>query len=280
MGLGGVKERQQKSSFLKQLCFETISSRISGLEEITAMMVVIPHPCPLQWRWRLDATLDFLLTRTGSLFMYDKLKTFQRKAVFKILSVFFSMVMLVVFSAGCSDIGQYKKIDFSPPAEFLLGPEDILEIHVWHNKDLSRNVVVRPDGMISLPLIGDMQAAGMTASELSKTLASRLVEYMADPTVSVHVKQVNSYFVYVLGEVTKPGKLPLKSYTTVLQAISMAGGFTQFASKNNIKVIRVIKDGQYGPKEIRIPLEYDDLVSGSGTPGNFILMSGDTIIIP
>jgi polysaccharide export outer membrane protein len=164
--------------------------------------------------------------------------------------------------------------------EFLLGPEDVLEVVVWRNQDLSRQVVIRPDGMISLPLIGDVKASGLTANQLAEEIAKRLKEFKETPSVSVSVKEVNSYYVYVLGEVTKPGKYPLKSYTTVLQAISLAGGFTPYASKNMMQVVRNSANGEGRPHEIRIPVKYDDIVSGTGSLGNFYVRSGDTIVVP
>ncbi len=141
--------------------------------------------------------------------------------------------------------------------EFLIGPEDVLDVVVWRNQDLSRTVIVRPDGMISIPLIGDVEARGVTANQLAERLAARLKEFKESPSVTVTVKEVNSYNVYVLGEVVKPGKYQLKSHTTVLQAIAMAG-----------------------PHEIRIPARYDDLVSGKGELGNFILKAADIVVVP
>src|SRR3989441_4353273 len=122
--------------------------------------------------------------------------------------------------------------------EFLIGPEDVLDVVVWRNQDLSRTVIVRPDGMISIPLIGDVEARGVTANQLAERLAARLKEFKETPSVTVSVKEMNSYNVYVLGEVAKPGKYQLKSHTTVLQAIAMAGGFTIYASKNKMQVVR------------------------------------------
>jgi polysaccharide export outer membrane protein len=164
--------------------------------------------------------------------------------------------------------------------EFLIGPEDVLDVVVWRNLDLSRTVVVRPDGMISIPLIGDVEARGVTANQLAERLAARLKEFKETPSVTVSVKEVNSYYVYVLGEVAKPGKYQLKSYTTVLQAIAMAGGFTIYASKNKMQVVRNGFNGDGRPREIRIPARYDDLVSGKGELGNFILKAADTVVVP
>ena len=141
-------------------------------------------------------------------------------------------------------------------------------------------MVIRPDGMISMPLIGEVKAAGSPSDILAKRIAERLTEYMSSPTVSVQVKEVNSYFIYVMGEVAKPGKYPLKSYATVLQGVSLAGGFTPFASKNKMQVVRNVDDANGGKQEFRIPAGFSNLTSGTGPVGNFVLRSGDTIVVP
>lgn len=165
--------------------------------------------------------------------------------------------------------------------EFLLGPEDVVEVTVWRNQDLSRIVIVRPDGMISLPLIGDVQSSGLTAAQVGEKISKRLTEYKENPAVSVSVKEINSYYIYVVGEVTRPGKYALKSYATVLQGISLAGGFTQYASRNRMAVLRwSASKGSGSERQVRIPVSYDDLISGKGRVGNFTLMSGDTIVVP
>ena len=165
--------------------------------------------------------------------------------------------------------------------DFLLGPEDVLDIVVWKNEDLSqKGVVIRPDGKISMPLIGEVQANGRTANQLASQIASRLKEYKDNPVVTVGVKEVNSYYVYVLGEVTKPGKYQLKSHATVLQAVAIASGFTMYAAKNKMKVIRHVQGENGTTREIRIPARYDDLISGEGEIGNFVLKTGDVVIVP
>jgi len=165
--------------------------------------------------------------------------------------------------------------------DFLLGPEDVLDIVVWKNEDLSqKGVVVRPDGKISMPLIGEVQANGRTANQLASQIASRLKEYKDNPVVTVGVKEVNSYYVYVLGEVAKPGKYQLKSHATVLQAVAIASGFTNYAAKNKMKVIRHVQGENGTTREIRIPARYDDLISGEGEIGNFVLKTGDVVIVP
>ena len=169
----------------------------------------------------------------------------------------------------------------SAKKEFLLGPEDVLDIVVWKNDDLSQKaVVVRPDGMISMPLIGEITAGGLTANQLASQIASRLKEFKERPAVTVSVKEVNSYYVYVLGEVGKPGKYQLKSHATVLQAVAVANGFTVYAAKNKMKVLRQMQGEDGKTREIRIPARYDELVSGSGEIGDFVLKTGDVIVVP
>lgn len=161
--------------------------------------------------------------------------------------------------------------------DYKIGPEDVLEIIVWRNQDLSKTVTVRPDGKISLPLIGDVYAVGLTPDQLTKEIVNRLKEYKENPNVSVVVKEVNSYGIYVLGEVAHPGKYQLKSYTTVLQAVSMAGGFTPYASKSKMFMLRKVPDRE---TEVRIPIDYDEIVSGEDSTHNAILVPGDTLVVP
>lgn len=159
---------------------------------------------------------------------------------------------------------------------YRIGPEDSLEIQVWKNKDLSRQATVRPDGKVSLPLVGDVQASGLTTGELEKVITDRLAEFVEAPHVSVLVAEVNSYFFYITGEVAKPGKYPIKGHTTLLQAVSMAGGFTPFAARNKISVFRKEADG--GDKIIRV--KYDEILSTGDAKANIALQTGDTIVVP
>lgn len=191
------------------------------------------------------------------------------------------IVMLGVgLAAGCVTESGNPVKDTVMAGEFLLGPEDVLDVTVWRNQDLSRQVVVRPDGMISMPLIGDIQASGMTANQLAARIAERLKDYKENPSVTVSVKEVNSYNIYVLGEVQKPGKYQLKTQTSVLQAIAVAGGFTIFASKNKMQVVTTEANGDGKPHEIRIPVSYNDLLTGKGERGNFVLKAGDIVVVP
>ena len=165
--------------------------------------------------------------------------------------------------------------DVSPSQDYIIGPEDTVEVQVWKNPDLSRTVTVRPDGKISLPLIGDVQAAGQTAAQLTEAVTEKLKTYYKEPAqVTVIVTQVNSYVIYVLGEVKGQGKYVVRSGTTFLQAISLAGGFTQFASTNKITLRRRGADS----KESAIPIRYRDVLTGR--QANLILKPGDTIIVP
>lgn len=196
-----------------------------------------------------------------------------------ILAWVLPLIVISLVAVGCSSIIQER--DYDAPSGFMLGPEDVLEIAVWKNADLSRTTAIRPDGLISMPIIGDVQAAGLTADGLAHRIAERLKQFVAgNPAVSVSVKELNSYSIFVLGEVTKPGKYQAKSYVTLLQAISMGGGFTEYAKKNNLQVVRNRLNGDNKIHETRIPIRYDDLLVGRGEPGNMILLSGDTVIVP
>jgi len=175
-------------------------------------------------------------------------------------------------------IAEAKSADKS---QFLLGPEDVLEVNVWRSEDITqKEVVVRPDGKIAMPLIGDIDVNGRTASELAGQIEELLKEYKEKPSVSVKVREVNSYYVYVLGDVVRPGKYQLKSHATVLQAIAVAGGFTPFAAKNRMKVRRTVAGKSGQSTEFQIPAHYDELVSGEGEIKDFVLKTGDVLVVP
>jgi|GEM_PF-425019 len=160
--------------------------------------------------------------------------------------------------------------------EYVIGSEDALEVLVWRNEMLSRpRIVVRPDGKISLPLIGEVHAAGFTALQLKEEIEKRLKEYQELPTVTVIVSEINSYYIYILGEIAKPGRYQLKSNISVLQAVTLAGGFTNWASPDSMVVLR-----RNGEKEEKIKVRYKKIISGSRPEDNIILKPGDTIIIP
>jgi polysaccharide export outer membrane protein len=158
--------------------------------------------------------------------------------------------------------------------EYRIGPEDSLRISVWENRDLTLDLVVRPDGKISMPLIQDVLAEGQTATELANTIHQRLLTFVREPQVSVIVLQVNAPKYFVMGNVTRPGPYLLRSETSILQALSLAGGFTQFASPRSIKLIRNTAGKQQVQK-----VNYYNIIDEGGE-GNFILQSGDTIVVP
>lgn len=208
--------------------------------------------------------------------MYGAVHT--RRSISGVLLV--SAFLLIV--TGCTG-PSVEVIDEANSAQkdFLLGPEDVLEIAVWRNQDLTqKEEIVRPDGKISMPLIGEVEASGRTADQLGAQITERLKAFKENPSVSVRVKEVNSYYVYVLGEAVKPGKYKLKSHATVLQALAVAGGFTTYASKNKIQVIRTVATENGNSKEVRIPVRYDDLMSGNGEIRNFVLKTGDVVVVP
>lgn len=159
--------------------------------------------------------------------------------------------------------------------EYQIGPEDVLSISVWKNEAMSRVVPVRPDGMISLPLLDDVKAAGLTPMQLRDLLAQKLAEYVPSPSVSVIVNDVRSFKVSVLGEVARPSRYELKSRTTVLDVIAMAGGFNQFAARTRIIVLR-----QNGDKRVRIPFNYNKIVEGGTDEDILYLQPGDIVLVP
>ena len=160
-------------------------------------------------------------------------------------------------------------------AEYKIGPEDVLHIDVWKEAELTRSVPVRPDGKITLPLLNDVQAAGLTPMELASVISEGLKKYVNNPQVTVSVSAINSRRVYVTGEVTKPGAFPLLPNLTVLQALTSAGGFTQFAKIKNTYILRT-ESG----RQVKIPFNYKAVLSGKKPEDNILLRPGDTIVVP
>jgi polysaccharide export outer membrane protein len=165
----------------------------------------------------------------------------------------------------------------APVAEpgYRLGAEDVLLISVWKDEQLTREVVVRPDGMFSFPLVGDIQAEDRTVDEIRSDLVKRLTKYIPNPNVSAAVTKVLSYKIYVVGRVNKPGEYLIGHYTDVLQALSLAGGLTPFASENDIKVIRRLK----GQQKVFL-FRYGDVRKGQELEQNILLQRGDSIMVP
>jgi polysaccharide export outer membrane protein len=161
------------------------------------------------------------------------------------------------------------------PAGYVIGPEDVLSIVVWREKDMSTDAVVRPDGKISLPLLNDLQAGGLTPDQLKGAIETAASKYMAEPNATVIVKAINSRKVHILGNVTKAGTYPLTGDITVLQLIALAGGLQEYADEKHITVMRK-EDG----KDQLFKFNYKDVIHQKNLQQNVLLKPGDTIIVP
>ncbi|OFW03798.1 MAG: hypothetical protein A3I61_16235 [Acidobacteria bacterium RIFCSPLOWO2_02_FULL_68_18] len=180
----------------------------------------------------------------------------------------------LTFMAACLAATAIASAQEPAPSAFRIGPEDVLDVQVWKNGDLSRIVPVRPDGMISLPLVNDIQAAGLTPSELRRQITERLADFVPSPEVSVIVREVHSVKVAVLGAVRMPGHYEMKSPATVLELIARAQGLTEFADRGRIVVLR-----QNGVTTKRIPFNYRKVAEDS-EQDNFYVRPGDIIVVP
>lgn len=158
---------------------------------------------------------------------------------------------------------------------YQLGPEDILEISVWKEEALKKEVLIRPDGGMSFPLIGGVQAAGKTVGQLKKEIEQRLEKFIPDPVVSIALLKVIGNKIYVIGKVNKPGEFPAGRYVDVLQALTVAGGLTPFAAENSIKVMR-----KEGGKNLVFPFRYSDVKNGEALEQNIQLKGGDVVVVP
>ena len=184
---------------------------------------------------------------------------------------------LIYAQAGREDL-QKKQAQAEIAADsnqYVIGPEDVLYIHTWKEESLSRQVPVRMDGKISLPLIDEVQAAGVTPLQLKEVLIEKFKKFIDNPSVSVIVMEANSFKVYVSGQVRTPGVYRIRSETSLMQIIPMAGGFTDWANRKKILIIR-----KENGKEKRITVNYKKIVEGKEPISNSILKSGDTIIVP
>jgi polysaccharide biosynthesis/export protein len=162
-----------------------------------------------------------------------------------------------------------------PPPDYTIGPDDVLTVMFWRDKELSTEVVVRPDGKISLPLLNDVTAGGLTPEQLRDRILEGARQFVQDPNASVVVKQVNSRKVFITGEVAKPGTYPLTHSTTVLQLIATAGGLKEFVDGNGIVVMRT-----EAGKQVRYPFNYKNVVNGKTLAQNIELKPGDTVVVP
>jgi polysaccharide export outer membrane protein len=194
----------------------------------------------------------------------DHVATRQRALL--VLSLFLCSAALVAAQEASEKAGD------PPPAGYTIGSADTLQIVVWKEPDLSRETTVRFDGMITVPLVGDLQAAGRTPAQLAESIAAALKRYIEAPQVTVGVNQANSARFYVVGQVTRSGEYPLSGRTTVLQGLALAGGFRDFAKTDSIVIVR-------GDQSV-VPFNFKRIAEGKDTSQNVLLAPGDTVVVP
>jgi polysaccharide export outer membrane protein len=188
------------------------------------------------------------------------------------------VALLALASAVLSAGGAGAASSPAPAAaepEYRIGPDDVLSVVVWRNETFSRVVRVRPDGKITLPLLNDIQAAGLSSAKLGGQIADRLAEFLDSPRVTVIVQEINSAKVTVMGEVKKPGVYPMRGEMTVLDAIALAEGLGEFASPNQMVILR-----KFGANRVRIKVRYRDILVGGSDAREYALFPGDTIVVP
>ena len=185
--------------------------------------------------------------------------------------------LAALLTVGASDTSAQAPTaaNADPLDEYRIGPEDTLLVSVWKNDAISKTVPVRPDGMVSLPLVQEVRAAGLTPLELRELLAKKLAEFIPNPEVSVIVTEVRSFKVSVIGEVAKPARYELKSRTTVLDVLALAGGLNEFAARTRIVILRT--DGKVMK---RIPFNYNKVIAPGGERDNLYLQPGDVVVVP
>ena len=187
------------------------------------------------------------------------------------------IVTLIALSTAAHAVAQSAAVPQPADAAYVIGPEDVLDVAVWGNTDVSRTMPVRPDGKISLPLLNDVQAAGLTPMQLGGAIASALERYIATPMVSVIVREVHSFKVTVIGEVKTPGRYELHSRTTVLDVLALAGGFSQYASRSRITILR-----RQGDTVRELPYDFERITRAGSKAGqdNLCVQPGDIIVVP
>lgn len=193
----------------------------------------------------------------------------------------FLILCIVVLLGGCATRAAVAPPETvqaqleKPGDDYIIGSGDILDISLWKDEAMTRQVTVRTDGKIVFPLIGEIAAAGRSVAEVKKEMVEKLEEYVPEPVLTVDVKQMNSMIIYVTGRITKPGQYLVNSRVTVLQAISIAGGLNAFAKRSKIKVFRQ-EDG----KTVTFPFDYDEVVDGENLQQNIVLKRGDVVVVP
>jgi polysaccharide export outer membrane protein len=163
----------------------------------------------------------------------------------------------------------------APADTYQIGPNDVLNVHVWKEPELSRDITVMSDGRITFPLIGEIMAKDLSVNELKEIMLERLAKFIDAPEITVIVKESKSKVIYVIGKVTNPGPYPLTPEMTVLQGLATAGGFNEWSDKKNIVIVR-----RNGGKEVKLPFNYKEFLGGKNTGQNVLLKPGDTIVVP
>jgi len=193
--------------------------------------------------------------------------------------IFFKVYDMHTYSkywlTACLLLSYFIFLPFSQAGNYLISPADELDISVWKEVDLQKQVLVRPDGKLSFPLVGHIQAAGKTPEEVEQKITERLKKYIPNPVVTVTLIKVAGNKIYVIGKVDKPGEYNVGGYVNVMQAISLAGGLTTYASTNNIKILR-LENG----KQIALPFKYSQVEDGDNLEQNIQLKTGDVVIVP
>ena len=195
----------------------------------------------------------------------------------KLFSIGIRTIIVLLLSVSFS-LSQEKQGATDKPVDnpnYVIGPEDVLYIQVWKEEALTRTVPVRSDGMISLPLINEVQASGLTPLQLGESLTEKFKKFIENPTVTVVVTEANSFKVFVSGEVRTPGVYRLRAETTLLQIISLAGDFTNEADPRKIVIIRRERG-----KDKRLEVNYREIIDGTNLGSNFVLGPGDTVFVP
>ncbi len=178
--------------------------------------------------------------------------------------------------AQSSSLEDVASTSSSQAGIYQIGPQDVLQISVWKDEVLSREVTVRPDGFITFPLIGEVLVESRTVGDVAKEMNERLTHFVSDPRITIAVFEVNSFKIFVIGKVNKPGGFQIGQYTDVMQALSLAGGLTPFAREGSMKVLRRGKQGE----QITFPFDYGEVLKGKNLEQNIVLHRGDVVMVP
>ena len=184
------------------------------------------------------------------------------------------IVLVACLFASSSLLAATPQTTLDMPA-YKIGPGDVLNISVWKEEGLQQEVLIRPDGGMSFPLAGDLQAGGKSVAELSALLVDKIKRYIPDPVVTVAIRQIQNNKIFVVGKVNRPGEYVATHYVDVMQALAMSGGLNAYASSNNIKILRRVNG-----KVQSMPFEYGDVSNGESLEQNIILQSGDVVVVP